>query len=808
MTTCFHCGLPVEPADTSVLTASINDKPELFCCQGCLAVAQTIHAGGLDSYYCYRDTLAEKPSSTPQNFAGYDLPEVQKDFVCNDGEHFKIARLSVQGISCAACAWLIEHHLGRNSAVDSVRVNATNRSCLIRWDNSKQTLSVLMDELHAIGYRPQPDKHDTQQLVRKQESQQALMRLGVAGIGMMQVGMVSVALYAGGIQGIAVNWEVFLRWVSLVIATPVVLFSAQPFFASAWRALRARHLTMDVSVSLAIGLAYGASAWATITRSGDVYFDSVSMFTFFLLLGRHLEMRARHSSAFASENLQQLLPLTVTRLELNERCSVPLAALVAGDDVWVDAGEVVPADGVVMSDNARVDESLLTGESLPRKKQKGSHAYAGTLNGEVALRLQVTAVGDGTQLSAIERLVDHASLVKPKQLAFADRVAAWFVGATLILTVIVGAVWWQIEPGKAFWVVLSVLVVTCPCALSLATPAALTAGLNRARKMGVLITGPQAMESLATVDQIVFDKTGTLTEGKVRVIDVVLVEPTSTSGTASIDSNLLDPDRVLAVIAALEEHSRHPIAKAFKRYRDRCTVKQVDVEQGEGIEGVVENHRYRFGRPTYAVDSVLAPEPPSSNGMWQLLTVCLTQRYQPLAWVCLADDIRPSAMESVAGLFRLGRDVALLSGDRAASVTVMGERLGIQTQVAEARPHDKLAWLSTQQAEAQKVLMVGDGINDVPVLSAADVSMAMGSATRLAQSKADSILLNGNLAAIPDVIRLSIRVQRVIRQNLGWALLYNGIALPVAVMGLLPPYLAAIGMSFSSLIVVLNAMRV
>lgn len=790
MATCFHCGLPAD--DT--ITAEIDGERRQFCCYGCLAVAKAIHAGGLDGYYRFRDQPGATPVKAQEDYHGYDLPDVQAEFVSEDAQGLKTARLNVQGISCAACAWLIEQHLSHCEGVESVRVNATNRTCLLRWDDRQQPLSVLLGEFQHIGYRPHPDRQEVGQYTRRKESQWALMRLGVAGIGMMQVGMVAVALYAGELQGIERNWEIFLRWVSLVIATPVVLFSAQPFFISAVRALRVRHLNMDVSVSLAISLAYAASVWATLTHSGDVYFDSVSMFTFFLLLGRYLEMRARHSSAFASESLQHLLPLTATRVDGKEHLSVPLASLRAGEQLWVDAGAVIPADGKLVSDFARIDESLLTGEAEPQSKSAGSTLAAGTLNSDTGFAMVVTDTGPQTQLAAIERLVTEAALAKPRQVAIADRVAGWFVAAVLIISVLVAGVWWQLDSSKALWVTLSVLVVTCPCALSLAMPAVLTAGINRARKMGLLISGVQTMELLSSVNMVVFDKTGTLTHGKMQLKDVVSLEETG------------DVEALLDILAALERHSRHPIARAFKHRQAVVDAEAVTVVPGEGIQGRVDGRHYRFGRLDFAVQEPL--EPPSAIGLWQLLSVESNDHFLPIAWVSFVDELRDSAKPAIQTLQQRGIEVALLSGDREAPVADIANFLGIARYQGLARPTDKLHWLQAQQRAGYRVLMVGDGINDVPVLSAADVSMAMGNATRLAQSKADSILLSGNLAVVTQAITLSARVQTIVRQNLSWALLYNVVALPVAIAGWVPPWLAAIGMSASSLIVVLNAMRV
>jgi len=797
MTVCFHCGLPANTEGVTKISATIEGELRVFCCHGCLLVAQTIHQGGLDNYYRFREGFGEKPLDAENDFLGYDLPEIQSQFCTVNSNGIKTARLSVGGISCAACAWLIEHHIGNLTGVVRVNVNATTRQCLLQWDSECLALSRIFTAFLHIGYQPQPDREQEKHNRRTQESRKSLMRLGVAGIGMMQVGMVAVALYAGGLQGIESHWQQFLRWVSLVMATPVVLYSAQPFFISAYRSLSARHLNMDVPVSLAIALAYVASVWATLTRSGEVYFDSVSMFTFFLLLGRFLEMRARHSSAFAQENLQQILPLSVKRMEGEELRSVPLAAVVPGNTLRVAAGEVIPVDGRLLSTMAYIDESLLTGESLPQKKIRDASLYAGTLNRESAISLAVSACGGDTQLAAIEALVDQASLEKPRQITLADRIAGRFVATVLIMAVLVGAYWWYMDAQKALWVVLSVLVVTCPCALSLATPAALTAGVNRARKMGALITGPQALECFGKISHAVFDKTGTLTEGATRVSDVQLVEPHAD----------LDKEYLLNLIAELERHSSHPIAKAFAGRDSKIIAKQVEVVLGQGVKGEVDGQQYYFGRCEFA-GGQSEGNLPNQQGQWQLLSRVENGKSRALMWVCLADTTRDSAAGAVMDLTGLGIKVSLLSGDRSAVVLALANTLGITLSRAEALPEDKLAFIYALQKQGKRVLMVGDGINDVPVLSAAHVSMAMGAATQLAQSKADSVLLNGKLDVIPKLVTLSNRVQGIIRQNLAWALLYNGLALPAAAAGLLPPYVAAIGMSLSSLVVVLNAMRV
>ncbi len=776
----------------------------LFCCFGCRAAAEAIHCGGLQNYYAYRDKPAAKPEPAASDFAIYDLPDVQREFVIQEAE-LCTAKLAVGGISCAACAWLIENHLSGIDGVCQVRVNATTRQVVVAWRKQQLKLSEIFNQLSIIGYQPSPAQNQEAQRQRQKEYNLALMRLAVAGFGMMQVAMVAVALYAGTEQGISAQWQGLLRWVSLLIATPIIMFSAQPFFNSARRSLRQGHLNMDVPVSLALLLAYSASFWATVTNTGEVYFDSVSMFTFFLLLGRFLELRARHSCAFESENLQQLLP-RVVKIQRDEETHavLPLAALQVAQQVWVDAGSVVPADGVLSSERADLDESLITGESEWQVKRAGHRVLAGSLAGDTGFAMRVTAVGGQTQLAAIETLLTKAELEKPRQVALADQVAGKFVAAILALALGVASFWWYRDPQQCLWVLLSVLVVTCPCALSLATPAALTAGVNRSRQLGVMILSSHVLESLSKIDRVLIDKTGTLTEGAFSLRQCLPVR--------SING---DP---LALVAALEKHSRHPIATAFANIRRENSAQPLSLSQvkscsGLGLEGKLDGVRYRFGKPNFC--RALQAGPANADcgagdwqypgpGMWHLLA----DSEGPIAWFEVSDELRPSAAEAMQQLQQQGKSLLLLSGDREHSVLAVAKRLNLSHWQAEATPASKLTQLTGHQQQGARVLMIGDGINDLPVLAAADVSVAMGSATQLAQTRADAVLLTGDLHAIPKLITLAFRVQRIIKQNIAWALVYNMLALPAAAAGYIPPWLAAIGMSLSSLAVVCNAMRV
>ncbi|WP_193166236.1 heavy metal translocating P-type ATPase [Microbulbifer hainanensis] len=787
---CFHCGLPV-PAGSrhSVL---INGTEQPMCCPGCEAVAGAIVAGGLDNFYRFRETRSERPDSAPVQrdpWSAYDLPEVQEQFVREwEGGH-KVAGLLIGGITCAACVWLIEKHLGVLDGVEKVSVNASTQRAQVGFDPARIQPSRLFAELARIGYRPAPATAANSEQLIQGERRAALRRLGVAGLGTMQVMMFAIALYFGADTGIDSGLQGYLRWVSLLVATPVVLYAARPFFAAALRSLRQRHLSMDVPVSLAIGLAYVASFYATVFNTGDVYFESISMFTFFLLLGRTIEMRARHRAGLASGGLAQLLPLTAARLDGDQVDSVPVAALQPGDRILLRPGDTIAADGEVEDGESGVDESLLSGEAALQQKTIGSRVFAGSVNGDSSLTVRVTAAGKSTRLSAIERLVERAQLEKPRQVALADRVAGIFVGFVLLAALAAFAVWWQIDSARAFWVALSVLVVTCPCALSLATPAALAAATLRLQQMGLLVAGGQLLETLPRLTRVVFDKTGTLTRGEPRILQIQLLRQDWTE------------QRVKDVAAALESRSNHPLARAFRAWRGNASATAIRVRTGRGLEGTIAGDRFRLGRADFAANE--APAFPEGAGQWLLLG----DDVGPVAWISVGDRLRTSATAAVAQLSATGLAVELLSGDQSDEVGRLASAAGIGNFRGGASPEDKLAHLQQLQQHGERILMVGDGLNDVPVLSGADASVAMLSAADLAQSRADAILLGGDLTVLPRAVALARRCRAIVRQNLLWALGYNALALPLAACGLVPPWAAAIGMSISSLVVVLNAMR-
>ncbi|KAA5846111.1 cadmium-translocating P-type ATPase [Pseudomonas chlororaphis] len=789
---CYHCALPV-PAG-SRFTAVVLGAPREFCCPGCQAVAEAIVAGGLESYYSHRSEASANPEALPvqlvDELALYDRADVQQPFVRHEGELAETTLL-MEGISCAACGWLIEKHLRSLPAVAEARLNLSNHRLHVRWADSQLPLSQVLSELRLIGYAAHPYQADRASEQLASENRLALRQLGVAGLLWFQAMMATMATWPEFNIDLSPELHTILRWVALFLTTPIVFYSCAPFFKGALRDLRTRHLTMDVSVSLAIGAAYIAGIWTSITGVGELYFDAVGMFALFLLAGRYLERRARERTAAATAQLVNLLPASCLRLGTDGQSErILLSELRLGDKVLVHPGAILPADGKILDGQSSIDESLLTGEYLPQPRSIGDAVTAGTLNVEGALTVEVLALGQDTRLSAIVRLLDRAQAEKPRLAEIADRAAQWFLLFSLIAAAAIGLLWWQLDASRAFWIVLAMLVATCPCALSLATPTALTAATGTLHKLGLLLTRGHVLEGLNQIDTVIFDKTGTLTEGRLALRSI---RPLGD----------LDSQQCLGLAAALENRSEHPIARAFGRAP--LAAEEVLSMPGLGLEGLVGEQRLRIGQPAFVCElsACTVPAMPDEAGQWLLLG----DTQGPLAWFVLDDRLRSDAPALLAACKARGWNTLLLSGDSSPMVASVAAELGVDEARGGLRPDDKLQVLQQLHRQGRKVLMLGDGVNDVPVLAAADISVAMGSATDLAKTSADAVLLSNRLDALVQAFSLARRTRRIIIENLLWAGLYNGLMLPFAALGWITPVWAAIGMSISSLTVVLNALR-
>lgn len=813
---CYHCGLPV-PEDVlrkdiaPTLQVTIAGEQRQMCCNGCAAVAQAIVDNGLADYYRTRDAMPESPREARpavlDQLALFDHADFQRTFVRELAEHEREAALMLEGITCSACIWLNEQHIAALPGVLAVDINYATRRARIRWNDSKIKLSAILQAVQAIGYNAHPyDASRTEQLAQK-ERRTALWRLWVAGFGMMQVMMYAYPAYIAEPGDITDEINSLMRWASLILTLPVIFYSAAPFFKFAWRDIQLRRVGMDVPVALGVGAAFLASVWATLSNSGEVYFDSVTMFVFFLLGGRYLEMTARQQAVSVTESLAKLQPAFAERVLAypvqKEVQQVMVAELQLGDVLMVRPGATIPADGVVVEGTSHADEALLTGESRPVPKQVGDEVTGGGTNIDSPLFMRVTRVGQETRLSSIVQLMERAGAEKPKLVELADRVASRFVALLLVLAAAVGVVWYFIDPSQAFWITVSVLVVTCPCALSLATPVALTVAAGALAKDGLLITRGHAIETLSRATHFVFDKTGTLTTGQMALQAVQV-----------IDARLGEQYECQRIAAALENASEHPIAKALRapvaNDLNLPVFEDVQVAPGRGVQGVCADQAFRVGQPDYVAElSCSQVFPVAENWLQQGFTVvALGDAQGVLAYFALGDTIRPEAEDLIRHIQAQGHRVSLLTGDALAVANHVAKALKIADVRAGVSPAQKHAYVQQLQADGAVVAMVGDGVNDAPVLAQAQVSIAMGGGAQLARAQSDIVLLSEDLRYLTIGLRRAKFSFKVIRQNLWWSFGYNFVALPLAMLGYVTPWMAGVGMSVSSLLVVLNSLRI
>ena len=833
---CYHCGEPLPRAGS--WSAAIDGLARPMCCAGCAAVAEAIVIAGLEDYYRHRSAPAQGAAAVPAELASlaiYDEPELQERFTRSadaSGSPCLEATLAIDGMRCGACVWLIERALAGVPGVLGANVNLATERAVVRWDPERTPLSRILERCREIGYQVAPFDVRLREAAIARTSRAQLRRLFVAGFGMMQVMMYAFPAYTAAPGEIESGYATLLHWASLLLTLPVVFYSAQPFFAGALRDLRALRPGMDVPVAISVAVAFAASVWATLSGRGEVYFDSVTMFVFLLLGSRHLEWIARRRAARALDAMAAAAPEQVRRLLPGEAPggateAVPAARVGVDDLIEVASGERVALDGVIAAGRTSVDLSLLTGESVPARRVTGDEVPGGALNAGAPVTLRVLRPAAESTLSSIERLAERSSQDKPRVAQLADRAATWFVAVLLALTLVVLIVWWQLDPERALPVALAVLIVSCPCALSMATPAALAAASGGLLRRHVLITRGQALEALASCTDVVFDKTGTLTTGKPTVVALMVAD-----GIARADA--------LAWAARLEDGSAHPFGRAICELAagagspaatagdGPAKLLERIAEPGSGVgatlvTGTGPPMRLRLGSARWCGIEPAQETPQGVDASWSQAdsTVFMVELPegdgQPgsppgaavprlLASFALRDRLRPEAQGLVAMLARSGVRSHLASGDREPTVAHCAAELGIASWVAAATPDSKLSFVRTLQREGARVLMVGDGINDAPVMAAADVSVAVGGATTLARVAADAIVLTPSLDGVVDLVTTARRCLRVVRQNLVWALAYNLVAIPAAACGLVPPWLAALGMAGSSLLVAANAL--
>ncbi|XXQ68552.1 heavy metal translocating P-type ATPase [Neisseriaceae bacterium B1] len=843
---CFHCGLPV-PENTN-LPITYEQHQEPTCCAGCQAVAQGIIDAGLGNYYKNRTANAEKAALPPDEVLAqlklYDLPEVQAEFVETLPENEREAMLMLSGITCAACTWLIEQRLLRKSGVGKVELNYSTQRARVRWDDSRVKLSELLYLIQQTGYTAAPyDAQKVEEQAQK-ERKTMLIRIAVAGLASMQTMMFALPTYL--YKDIEEQYLNILHWGGFLMVLPAIFYSAQPFFAGAWRDFRNKRTGMDTPIVLAISLTFIAGIYSlTQKTSSGLYFESIAMLVLFLLIGRFVEQSARRKAGDAAERLVKLVPAfchKVVDLQNEKTQEAAVVSLKVGDTIIVRAGEIVPVDGVVLRGESEINEAMLTGESVPVAKFSGSQVTAGTLNVASPLMIQAQQVGNQTRLAHIVKLLDRALSQKPRLAQLAEKYASGFTLSLIIMAIPTFTAWWYwADAQTALWITVALLVITCPCALSLATPAALAASTGRLASEGVLIARGHALETLAQVSDAVFDKTGTLTAGKLSVNQFV-----------NLSGSLQDVD-LIEIAQLLEQHSEHPIARAILTY-DRhsraggnptsgdeiidlnadssCSTMDSRLRENDGVEvfrqpeiqiaqklnkighGVSaqitlrgETLVWSIGKPEFVAE-ISGSLPEKVRELAKLGSViALGNQNGFQAAFLLHDTLKTDTAETLAKLAQQNITLHILSGDNEAAVSQLAAQLNIAHFRAAATPEDKLAYVQALQADGKRVLMLGDGINDAPVLAAANVSVAVAGSADVARDGADVVLLHDDLGALPKMLAQAAKTQQIIRQNLWWATGYNFVVVPLAVLGYVTPWIAAIGMSASSLIVVGNALR-
>ena len=863
---CHHCGALLGLRSPKVV---VSGREIRVCSDACRTAVQTITNAGLDAWYALRTHSDARGATTADPFHRAELdvwriPEVgtsllgrsSDDDHCTNTEPTPASRtttvtLTVEGMRCAGCAWLVERLLASVPGVGTATVDFPLRRAEVRFDTRATRLHTLLENLARAGYRATPYTVHAEEAAIESERRARIRGLGISALFGMQVMLLSIALYAGDWYGaMEAGFEQLFRWLAMMLTVPVLAWPGRAFFTGAVTALRNRHLTMDVPVALGLSIAFAGSAVATVTGDGEVWFDSVVMFVTLLSAARYLELLARRRAGATIRALARSAPLVATRVRSGgadgdtrtlagcdatrhggERIDggegsdggnsgnrgnhgapgterIPAAALRPGDRVRVRPGEVVPADGTIRSGHSAFDESLLTGESNPVARAAGDPVLAGSVNGAGVVEVEVACAGDETVLGGVLRRAEQAARERPAIAELADRAAAWFIGGVLVLAIGVAVAWLLHDPARVIPVLVSVLVVTCPCALSLATPAAMTAALGALARAGLIATRANAVERLALATHCLADKTGTLTEGRFRLRAV----------TTFAD---IPESQCLALAAALERYATHSAASALVEASRRAggqegaigQIEEPDAQTG-GVTGRIGGVRHAVGSHEFVARTCMvesgatAGSASGADGNDDGATLVFLARQGALLARCvLADTLRADASELVEGLRRRGIETTIASGDATAAVERTARDLGVARHLAGLTPEDKLDEAARLAASGERVLMLGDGVNDAPALAGAHVSVAMGRGAAAAAARADAVLIGGDPGRLLAALDIARRARRIVKQNLTWALGYNLVALPLAATGMVPPWAAAIGMSLSSLAVAGNALR-
>jgi P-type Cu2+ transporter len=787
--TCSHCGLVVPPGLLEPGAAA------QFCCTGCRTAWTIIHEVGLDRYYELAERREAPVTPSGRSYAEFDHPAFRALYVRERPDGLVETRLYLEGVHCASCVWLVERVSLAIPGVASAELDIGRSLARLVWDEKRERLSAIARFLDHIGYRPHPFRGLRADEARRAEDRAALVRIGVAGALAANLMTVAFAMYAGWFGHIEPQFERYFRWISLLLATAAFAWPGRGFFQSAWAAVRARTLHMDVPIAVALGAGFLRGAINTASGAGPIYFDGLAILIFLLLVGRFLQQRAQRAAVDSAELLYALSPANAHVADESGVHDVPAEALLPGMVLEVRAAETIPADGVVLEGTSEVVAALLTGESLPVGVGPGAQVFAGTLNRAALLRMRVDLAGEESRLGRMLREVAEGARRRAPVVKLADRVSGWFIAAVLTLAVVTFLLWASRDTAAAFDNAIALLIVTCPCALAMATPLAMTVGIGRAARAGILIKGGDAIERLARTGRLVLDKTGTVTEGRSAL--------TSWSG----------PEDARPLVLALERHSSHPVAEGFRRAWPNVTPPAAadDTAQslGGGVAGTVEGHAVVVGSPAFVLERAADPRGLAATGDGRATPVAVAVDGVVVGLAAFGDPVRPEARAALDALRERGWTVELLSGDAASVADRVGRELGFPPAAVRggASPEDKLRRIEAAAAGGGTVVMVGDGVNDAAAMARADVGIGVHGGAEACLATADVFLSRPGILPLVQLVEGAHRAMGVIRRNMAISLGYNLIGATLAMTGYLTPLVAAVLMPISSVTVVLGSWR-
>ncbi len=779
---CFHCGETL-PLNGNIF-AQLGSEAKAMCCEGCKAVAEYIATAGLTEYYQHRKDLPKKvePSNLLEKATWQVFDEISLDTICNDKSEVLI---DIEGMHCVSCTWLVQNKLQDLEELEVVSLDHQSGIATIRWNPHKNSLSKLLHTINSLGYLPHVLESDAEMRMElsNKHSENSLKRLVVAGLGMMQVMMFAVALYTGNEQNMETVYRRFLIWVSMLVTFPVLFYSGMPFLRHAIQSIKLKRLHMDIPIAIALLAAFSLSVFNSLRGNGEVYFDSVVMFVFFLSISRFIQEKVTRNMLSSRQAFARMLPILVAVEEGGETVQKPVNQIKNGELIAIPMGSVIPTDGIIQSGNSDIDASSLSGESKPIRLMTGNKVYAGMRNLGQPLSVLCTTDMKQSNISLLGQRLLRAKSVSVEDENFITRYVTGFVFFTLCLALAVFIYWFIFNAWeKGFEIALAILVVSCPCALAIAMPSSVASLTKYLHKLGIYVINPSKLFKLTNLSAVILDKTGTLTDTK-NIL----------KSSMSKD----DEQKYLTYAQALANFTQHPKAKFLHNNVSSIEVTNIQEVKGKGVSGTILGVEYFLGKPSYTCKSENELATDISFGDGQELL---------LQWQG-KENIRSGAKTLIQNLQQNGYEVYISSGDETQAVTTLASSLSVESFYSMQSSEDKLALLQSLQEKNSKVLCIGDGINDAEFLQQADLSISFTNASELAQAQADILVTGTDLSKIESLLDSATQLKTIYSQNIAWAVIYNVVMIPLAVLGFIQPWIAALGMSISSLFVVLNSLR-